>query len=135
MKKNTHQQLERNANAKPAITISLSAELARPDDDVRRRTAQRWNAALHRLCVLRAAANDTAYDIEWACIFDEQRAMADIKRRSKLLGLAAVEVLQIQHEYRRLVSDEAGLDYNDDVSNEMAELLMALRLKIERGLD
>lgn len=135
MKKNTHQQLERNANAKPAITISLSAELARPDDDVRRRTAQRWNAALHRLCILRAVANETAYDTEWACIFDEQRAMADIMRRSKLLGLAAVEVLQIQHEYRRLVSDEVRLEYNDDVSNEIAELLLALKLKIERGLD
>jgi len=135
MKKNTHQQLERNANAKPAITISLSAELARPDDDLRRRTAQRWNAALHRLCILRASANGTAYETEWACIFDEQRAMSDIKRRSKLLGLAAVEVLQIQHEYRRLVSDEAGLQYNDGVSNEMAELLLALKLKIERGLE
>jgi hypothetical protein len=135
MKKNTHQHLERNSNAKPAITVSLSAELARPDDDVRRRTAQRWNAALHRLCILRSAANETAYDTEWACIFDEQRAMADIKRRSKLLGLAAVEVLQIQHEYRRLVSDEAGLHYDDDVSSEMVELLLALKLKIERGLE
>ena len=62
-------------NPNPHI-ISLSAELARPDADARRNTAQRWKAELHRLCVLRATANATTYEAEWLRIMEHDRLNA-----------------------------------------------------------
>src|SRR4051812_49300931 len=129
MKKNTHQQLGRNANASPApnelttnvrITISLSEELARPEDDLRRQTAVRWQAALHRLCLLRATMNETPYEIEWASIFDEKRALDDASHHSQMLAIAALDVLQVQHEYKRMVFQAEGVEYDPEVGHEIS---------------
>lgn len=113
--------------------ISLSAELARPDNDLRRQTAQRWQAALHRLCLLRATLNDTSYS-EWARIFDRQHLIDDLRQGSKLLALAAVEVLEVQHEHGLMVCDAENISYDVAISDEMYELITAMRIKIERGL-
>jgi hypothetical protein len=114
--------------------ISLSAELARPDNDLRRQTAQRWHAALHRLCLLRATLNDASYESEWARIFDHQRLIDDLRQGSKLLALAAVEVLEVQHEHGLIVCDAENISYDVAISDEMHELITAMRIKIERGL-
>jgi hypothetical protein len=116
------------------ITITLSAELARPDDDPRRQTAQRWQVALHRLCLLRATLSDTSYESEWAVIFDRQRLLDDLRQGSKLLALAAVEVLEVQHEHGLMVCDAEKISYDAAVSDEMFELITAMRIKIEHGL-
>ncbi len=80
--------------------ISLSAELARPDDDARRQGAQRWQMALHRLCLLRATMNDTTYETEWSRIFEHPSLMANMQQPSKLLAFAALDVLEFQHAHR-----------------------------------
>lgn len=116
------------------IIISLSAELARSDDDLRRQTAQRWQVALHRLCLLRATLSDTRYESEWAVIFDRQRLLDDLRQGSKLLALAAVEVLDVQHEHGLIVCDAENINYDVAVAAEMYELITAMRIKIERGL-
>ena len=113
--------------------ISLSAELARTDDDVRHQAARRWHAALHRLCLLRATTNETTYETEWARIFDRQLVMDDLQR-SGLLSFAALEVLEIQHEYALMVCRMDGIAYDEHVAEETGELLAALRFKFENGL-
>lgn len=113
--------------------ISLSAELARPDDDRRRQSAQRWQSSLHRLCLLRATTNETTYEIEWARIFDHQRLMGDLQRRSRLLELAALDVLEIQYVHGLLVLDDEGIEYDGNVEQEKRELLAAIRIKVESG--
>jgi hypothetical protein len=112
--------------------ISLSAELARPDDR-RRQSAQRWQSALHRLCLLRATTNETTYEIEWVRIFDHQRLMDDLRQRLRLLELAALDVLEVQHEHGLMVLDDEGIDYDGDVEQEKRELLAAIRIKVESG--
>lgn len=112
-------------------TISLSAELARPHADHRHQSAVRWQAALHRLCLLRATTNETTYEIEWARIFDEQQLLLDLQRRSRLLELAALDVLEIQHEHGLMVLQGEGIEYDEDIENEKRELLAALRIKAE----
>lgn len=111
--------------------ISLSAELARPEDDRRRQSAQRWQSALHRLCLLRATTNETTYEIEWARIFDHQQLMGDLQRRSRLLELAALDVLEIQHEHGLMVLQGEGIEYDEDIEDEKRELLAAIRFKVE----
>lgn len=113
--------------------ISLTAELARPGDDRRRQSAQRWQSAVHRLCLLRATTNETTYEIEWARIFDHQRLMGDLQPRSRLLELAALDVLEIQHEHGLMVLDDKGIEYDGDVEQEKRELLAAIRIKVESG--
>ncbi len=112
--------------------ISLSAELAHSDDD-RHRFAKRWRAALHRLCVVRAATNDTPYDTEWARIFDPSTLLADLQR-SKLLCFAALDVLEIQHELTLTVCQTDGIAYDEQQAEEMRELIAALRYKVENNL-
>lgn len=114
-------------------TISLSAELARSDDDTRRQSARRWSAALHRLCILRATANDTPYETEWARIFDRETLLADAQR-SKLLCFAALDVLEIQHEHGLTVCRMEGIAYDEHQAEKYRELLAALRFKIENDL-
>ena len=114
--------------------ISLSAELARSDNDLRRQTAQRWQAAIHRLCLLRATLNDTSYLSEWAHVFEHQRLVDDLRQGSKLLALAAVEVLEVQHEHGLIVCEAEKIKYDVSVSDEMYELIAAMRMKIENGL-
>jgi hypothetical protein len=114
-------------------TISLSAELARSEDDVRHQLAKRWNAALHRLCVLRATTNETSYEVEWARIFDGPTLLADVQR-SKLLCFAALAVLEIQHEHSTMFCQMEGIAYDADQAEECRELLAALRFKIENNL-
>ena len=113
--------------------ISLSAELARTDDDVRRQAAQRWAAALHRLCILRATANETAYDSEWARIFERQLLTDDLQR-SKLLCLAALDVLEIQHEHGLMICRAESIPYDEHAAEECRELLAAMRFKVENDL-
>lgn len=113
--------------------ISLSAELARHDDDRRRQSAQRWQSALHRLCLLRATTNETSYEIEWARIFDHQRLMDDLRCRSRLLEVAALDVFEVQHEHGLMVLDDEGIKYDVDVEQEKRELLAAIRIKVENG--
>lgn len=112
--------------------ISLSAELARPDSDERRQSALRWQTALHRVCLLRAATNETTYEIEWARIFDEQRLLNDLKPRSRLFELAALDVLEIQHEHGLMVLQGEGIEYDEEIEDEKREVLAALRIKVER---
>lgn len=114
--------------------VSLSAELSRPDDDLRRRAAQRWNATLQRLCLLRATRNETSYEVEWAQIFEVPRLFDDLRQPSKLVALAALEVLEVQHEHGLMVCEAEGLEYDDNVASEFRELLAAMRIKVERGL-
>ena len=118
--------------AQPRI-ILLSAELARSDDDIRRQSAMRWSAALHRLCILRATTNETLYETEWARIFDQQTLLADVQR-SKLLCFAALDVLEIQHEHGLTVCRMDGIAYDEHQVEEIRELLAALRFKIENDL-
>ena len=113
--------------------LSLSAELARTDDDVRRQGAQRWRAALHRLSLLRATANETTYETEWARIFDQQVLLEDLQR-SRLRCIAALDVLEIQHEHALLVCRMDGITYDEDEAEEVGELLAALRFKVENNL-
>ncbi len=113
--------------------ISLSAELARPDDDHRHQSALRWQAALHRLCLLRATTNETTYEMEWARIFDQQRLLGDLQPRSRLLELAALDVLEIQHVHGLMVLQGEGIEYDEDIENEKRELLTAIRIKVESG--
>lgn len=112
--------------------ISLSAELARTDD-ARRQTARRWHAALHRLCLLRATTNETTYETQWARIFDRQLVMDDLQR-TRLLSFAALDVLEIQHDYALMVCRMDGIAYDEQVAEETRELLAALRFKFENGL-
>jgi hypothetical protein len=114
-------------------TISLSAELARPTDDVRRQSAERWRAALHRLCVLRATTNETSYETEWARILDREPLLADMGG-SKLLSVAALDVAQIQHEHGLTVCQMEGIAYDEGQAAECRELLAALRFKVENDL-
>ena len=114
-------------------TISLSAELARADNDARHRSAKRWHVALHRLCVLRATANGTSYETEWARIFDQDALLADAQR-SRLVCVAALDVLEIQHEHGLTVCRMDGIAYDERVAEEYRELLAALRFKVEHGL-
>lgn len=111
--------------------ISLSAELARPEGDERHQSALRWQAALHRLCLLRATINETTYEIEWARIFDQQRLLADLKPRARLLELAALDVLEIQHEHGLMVLQGDGIEYDEEIENEKRQVLAALRIKVE----
>lgn len=113
--------------------ISLSAELARTDDDVRRQAAQRWHAALHRLCLLRATANEMTYETEWARIFERQLLTDDLQR-SRLLCFAALDVLEIQHEHALMVCRVDGIACDEHEAEEYGELLAALRFKLENGL-
>ncbi len=114
-------------------TISLSAELARSEDDARSQSAKRWRAALHRLCILRATANESSYEAEWPRIFDQRTLLADVQR-SKLLSFAALDVLEIQHEHEMLVCQMDEIPYDEQKADECGELLAALRYKIEHGL-
>jgi hypothetical protein len=114
-------------------TISLAAELARPDDDIRHQSATRWRAALHRLCVLRATTNETSYETEWPKIFDQATLLADVKR-SKLLCFAALDVLDIQHEHELIVCRTEGIAYDEQKAEECSELLAVLRFKIENNM-
>lgn len=114
--------------------IALSAELARPAGDPRRESAQRWKAALHRLCLLRATTNASPYEIEWSSIFDHQRVMNDLQQReSRLLETAALDVLEIQHEHGLMVLQSEGIEYDEDIQQVKGELLAALRIKVENG--
>lgn len=115
-------------------TISLSAELARPDDDARRKSAERWRTALHRLCLLRATLNETSYATEWERIFEQPTLMDNMKHRSKLLACAAVDVLEVQHEHSLMVCDMEGIAYDADAMEEISELLFAMRTKIANDL-
>ena len=114
-------------------TVSLSIELAQPDA-VRRESAQRWQAALHRLSLLRATMNETPYDVEWARIFETQQLMDDMQHRSKLLAFAAIDVLEVQHEHALIVCDTDGITYDSRAAHETLELLAVMRMKIEQGL-
>ena len=114
-------------------TISLSAELARSENDARRELAKRWHAALQRLCVLRATTNETSYELEWARIFDQGTLLADVQR-SKLLSFAALDMLEIQHEHSLTVCRMEGIAYDEHQAEEERELLAALRFKIENNL-
>lgn len=120
------------AQAEPRV-ISLSAELARPEDDDRRQCATRWRAALHRLCVLRATTNETSYEIEWARIFDQATLLADVQR-TRLLSFAALDVLEIQQEHYLTVCRVEGIAFDEQQAREERELLAALRFKIENEL-
>lgn len=113
--------------------ISLSGELARPVDDHRRRSAQRWKSTLHRLCVLRATMNETAYEIEWSRIFDHRRLVDDLEQRSTLLRLATLDVLEIQHDHGLMVLAEHGIAYDKDIASTNDELLRTFRNLIEDG--
>jgi hypothetical protein len=113
--------------------LSLSAELARSDGDARHESAKCWRAALHRLCMLRATANETSYETEWARIFDHETLFADVQR-SKLLCFAALDVLEIQHEHRLMFCCTEGIEYDEHQAEECRELLAALRFKIENDL-
>ncbi len=114
-------------------TVSLSIELAQPDD-ARRQSAQRWQAALHRLCLLRATMNEMSYDLEWARIFANQQLMDDMQHRSKLLAFAAIDVLEVQHEYALIVCRTDGIAFDSGATEETLELLAAMRTKIEKDL-
>ncbi len=114
-------------------TVSLSIELAQPDD-VRRESAQRWKATLHRLCLLRATMNETPYDGEWARIFDNQQFMDDMQHPSKLLAFAAIDALEVQHEHALIVCRTDGITYDTRAAYETLELLAVMRTKIEKGL-
>jgi len=120
------------AKAEPRI-ISLSAELARSEDDVRRQCATRWRAALHRLCVLRATTNETSYEAEWAHIFEQATLLADVQR-TRLLSFAALDVLEIQQEHYLTVCRAEGIAFDEQQAHEERELLAALRFKIENDL-
>lgn len=113
--------------------VSLSIELSHPDD-VRRESAQRWQAALHRLGVLRATMNETTYEAEWARIFDNQQLMDDMQQRSKLLAFAAIDVLEVQHEHALIVCGKDGIAYDKLGAEEIPELLAAMRIKIANDL-
>ena|ERR1700733_6046160 len=112
--------------------VSLSTELAQLDD-VRRQSAQRWQAALHRVCLLRATKNETTYEVEWVRIFDHQTLMDDMQR-SKLLAFAAISALEVQHEHALMVCQADGIAYDSRAAEEIPELLAAMRTKIEKGL-
>jgi hypothetical protein len=114
-------------------TISLSAELARTDNDLRHQSAKRLHAAIHRVCVLRATANGTSYETEWARIFDQDALLADAQR-SKLVSVAALDVLEIQHEHSLTVCRMDGIAYDERVAQEYREVLAALRIKVEHDL-
>jgi hypothetical protein len=114
--------------------ISISAELARPADDDRHRLAQRWQAALHKLCLVRATENETTYEIEWARIFDREQIMADIQQRFKLLAFAALDVLDVQHDYTSMVCDMEGIAYDRDRAAEFSEMLVAMRIHVVNDL-
>ena len=113
-------------------TISLSAELAH-SDDARHHFAMRWRAALHRLSMIRATANDTTYEIEWARIFETETLISDL-RRSKLVCFAALDVLEIQHDLCLTVCRADGIAYDEEVAEEYRELLAAFRYKVENDL-
>ena len=114
--------------------ISLSAELARPEDDQRRKGAERWQAALHRLCLLRATLSETSYEIEWERIFDPRALMDNLKHPSKLLACAALDVLEVQHEHSLMVCESEGVTYDVNAMEEFGELLIAMREKIANDL-
>ncbi len=114
--------------------ISLSAELARPDDDARRQGSQRWQAALHRLCLLRATMNDTTYETEWIRIFEHPSLMANMQQPSKLLAFAALDVLEVQHAHMLMVCGMEGLAFDADAMDEYSELLAAMRMHIDNDL-
>lgn len=113
--------------------VSLSLELSH-QDDVRRDSAKRWQAALHRLCLLRATMNETTYEAEWVRIFHNQQLMDDMQQRSKLLAFAAIDVLEVQHEHSLIVCRTDGVAYDSNAAEEIPELLAAMRTKIEKGL-
>ncbi len=117
----------------PPRTISLAAELARSGEDARHRSARRWRAALHRLCVLRATENGTFYEVEWARIFDPD-VLLDDRSRSKLLCFAALDVLEIQHAHSLTVCRTDGIAYDEQRAELYRELLAALRFKVENDL-
>ncbi|MCX5748427.1 MAG: hypothetical protein NT062_38730 [Proteobacteria bacterium] len=114
-------------------TLSLSIELAHPDEE-RRQSAQRWQAALHRLCLLRATMNETAYEIEWARMFVNEQLMGDLQHRSKLLALAAIDVLEVQQEHALIVCQADEIEYDNRAAEETLVLLDVMREKIEKGL-
>lgn len=114
-------------------TLSLAIELGHPDQ-ARRKSAQRWQAALHRLCLLRATMNETAYEIEWARMFVNQQLMDDMQSRSKLLALAAIDVLEVQQEHTLIVCDADEIEYDNRAAEQTLVLLDAMRTKIEKGL-
>lgn len=114
--------------------ISLSAELARPDDDARRKSAELWRTALHRLCLLRATTNETSYETEWQRIFEQATLMENMKHPSKLLACAAVDVLEVQHEHSLMVCDMEGIAYDANAMDEFGELLIVMRHKIANDL-
>lgn len=100
---------------KPRV-LSLSAELARPQDDLRRRAARRWNAALHRLCLLRATTGETSYEAEWARIFDQSLLDHDLEQLSTLRAFAALDVLEAADEITFHVSRMEGISYDEDLA-------------------
>jgi len=114
-------------------TLSLSIELAHPDE-ARRASAQRWQAALHRLCLLRATGNETTYEFEWARMFVNEQLMSDLQHRSKLLALAAVDVLEVQQEHALIACQADDIEYDSRAAEETLVLLDAMREKIEKGL-
>lgn len=114
--------------------ISLSAELARPDDDARSHGAQRWNAALHRLCLLRATINETTFETEWMRVFEHQALMENMKQPSKLLAFAALDVLEVQTAHMLMVCSMEGIAYDADAMDEYPELLAAMRVSITNDL-
>ena len=116
-------------NPEPHI-ISLSAELARMDDDARRQTAQRWQAAVHRLCLLRATANASSYEAEWLRIMEHEPLMEDLHNPSKLIVLAAVDVLEVQHEQKLIVCRANGIALDEDAMEEMSELIAGIRMRV-----
>ena len=115
----------------PVPVLSLSAELARPDDDARRRSAQRWQTALHRLCLLRATNHGTTYEAEWTRIFEPRSLTNDLQQPSKLLAFAALDVMEVQHE---IVCDMEGIPYDADAVEELPELLAAMRVNLANDL-
>ncbi len=115
--------------------LSLSGELARTDDDARHQSAERWNAALHRLCLLRATANESTYETEWARILRHRLLMDDLQRSvSAQLSIAALDVLEIQHEHALMVCGAEGIPTDEQIDDEYRELLAAMRFKVENDL-
>ena len=113
-----------------ARITSLAAELARPDDDARRLNAQRWKAAVHRLCVLYTTAHARRYETEWQLVMEQQPLMDDLQRRSKLIALAAIDVLAIQNEQMLLVCRAESTPHDEDAMSEMSELTEAMHNRI-----
>ena len=60
--------------------------------------------------------------------------MHDLQARSKLLALAAIDVLEVQQEHALIVCDASDIEYDSRAAEETLVLLDAMRMKIEKGL-